>query len=789
MNRALPCLLLSVCLLLIGVQRVSAATWDAGSLEGVRDTVEITKSTAGSVHWLKWALEETTSTYTGLVKSFSIVVKGEYTGSSVAMTGTLLDVNSGISGAGYVNFGDVCDVSENISVTSTDCVVTFNLDVPVMVTSSNPVKMAINTYNQSGGAQTTYYASAKPRSASWNASWMHPLGMSQGIWYSWDDMGGSYTNNQLAWAWNYCPENCNSNILFLPGSQGSRLYNNSEMLWEPGNEGDVEDLFLDSTGTSIRTDIYTKDLIDELPLTGDNVYYGFLEALENWKLNGFYAQYATSAYDWRLSLDDILEYGHRVGNGKVYYSGSQRSTSTPYIIEQLRTLAQTSRTGKVTIVAHSYGGLVAKALMMKLETEDPELLSKIDNLVLVGVPQTGTPHAIAAGLHGYHLGIPKEFPILISPQKGREFASSSPMFYNLLPSENYFTNSGAGSHVPTSTVSFIAGSGTQMYVNAYGTTITGTSELYNYLVGDEGRSQAPYHDLEEPVKLSPSLIADAEMVHFELDTWTPPTSTHVYQIAGWGLETVGYIKYEPVTVEGFDFMMNTPELVVDGDGTVVVPSALAMSTSTSNIKRYWLNLRDYAVATSTGSAHSHEDIFEVLQLRNFILDIVTNSITTPPEFITVDQPAPDPGDKRLHFFLHSPLALAAYDASGNEISATASTIRGAIFRQFGEIQFVSVPAEVAPELRLTGYASGRFTLEVREVLGNEVIASTKFVAVPTTTSTRATMFFSDGTIEHAAPLKVDVNGDSSVDFNLIPKINQSVYVDPTEEAVKYDIKQ
>jgi hypothetical protein len=196
---------------------------------------------------------------------------------------------------------------------------------------------------------------------------------------------------------------CVSNVLFLPGIEGSQLYrpdynSGTDRLWEPNIDSDVQDLYMNPDGTSARSDIYTKELgvIDELP-DGENIYKSFIAKMDGLKTAGTINDWEPIAYDWRLSLDDILNYGNDIG-GRIYYSGDLRATSTPYVIQELRRLAATSKTGKVSIVAHSNGGLVAKRLAQLL---GPEAAQLIDKLIFVAVPQAGTPMAIAADLHGY----------------------------------------------------------------------------------------------------------------------------------------------------------------------------------------------------------------------------------------------------------------------------------------------------------------------------------------------------------------------------------------------------
>jgi len=199
-----------------------------------------------------------------------------------------------------------------------------------------------------------------------------------------------------------CTQDCFSNVLFLPGVKASRLYRpqtvggEENKLWEPGGNGDIEDLFLNPDGTSIRDDVYTRDILDaHFSFGNGDVYKEFSDFMKDEVGTGLINAWEPAPYDWRLALDDILKSGAQTGDNISYLT----ATDTPYIIQQLKNLAATSKSGKVTIIGHSNGGLVAKALVDKLrETEEEDL---VDKIIFVGVPQTGTPKAIAVLLHGY----------------------------------------------------------------------------------------------------------------------------------------------------------------------------------------------------------------------------------------------------------------------------------------------------------------------------------------------------------------------------------------------------
>ncbi|MDO8521232.1 MAG: PxKF domain-containing protein [bacterium] len=591
-----------------------------------------------------------------------------------------------------------------------------------------------------------------------------------------------------------CIENCNSNVLFLPGAEASRLYRpdydgGTDQLWEPNAESDVSDLFLTDTGASIRSDIYTKDVIDEVniaPIIRPNVYKSFLADLDAWKNDDhLIADYAVVPYDWRVDLEDLLESGHNV-NGRIYYSGDLAATTTPFIIQELHRLAASSRTGKVTIVTHSNGGLLAKVLTQKLGASEAARL--IDKIIFVGVPQAGTPQAIGALLHGYDQGLPKDwFSPFLSPEVARAFVKNTPI-YNLLPSADYFT------FVDTPVARFDDSPVLAEFRARYGNSIQSSDALRNFVTDTRRLASSTPDDLAYPSVGNSVLYSSAETLHEMLDGWIPPDGVELYEIAGWGEDTLATIEYHSerycervasVVIQGRtnyycaewgSRISYNPYEVVDGDGTVVTPSALWMPTSTG-VAKYWVNLREYDRPFVV--ERKHADIFEVPELRMLTKNIVTGSENPSFEFISITQPVAEVDDDRLRFVLHSPLHLSAIDADGNIVNSATSTIPGSRYKRYGEVQVLSVPLHTPVTLHLDGYASGSFTLDVAEIDGNNITtSSTTILAIPSSTSTVATMSFSDGTLINAAPLVVDYDGDTITDFSLAPVIGETITLPP-----------
>ncbi len=615
--------------------------------------------------------------------------------------------------------------------------------------------------------------------------------------------------------------NCNSNVLFLPGVMGSRLFeessdcgvfNSEKERWVSTLDCDQSRLALNGDGKSINP-LYTKEgedgVVDDA--YSANLYQSFMSDLKKWKNNEhLVTDYALIPYDWRLSLEDILQNGATSSDGKLSYGTSQGFTHS-YIYKKLTALANSSRTGKVTIVAHSNGGLVTKALIQKLKDAHDPLYDKIDNIIFVAVPQSGTPEAVSDILHGDNIG---PLGSVMSTKRLRDLTQNMPGAYHLLPSDAYY--SGLGADVATPVVKFEDGTSTQSFIALYGHTIATPSALHDFLLGADGRATPLYNDLENPTKLHLNLLSYAEILHQQLDThWEPSTSTKIYQIAGWGEKTLATIDYrsiphcdrvDSVVIQGrtnyycglwgsrltFD-----PKRVIDGDGTVVVPSALAMSTSSERVMRYWVDLdqfdKDNIISLPFGRVH--KDILEVLQLREFIHNTISHSPALPPAYISTSTPVSTNTTDHLTFTLHSPLTLEFTDTGGRHVGPSTTTpigidgtVPGARYERYGDVQLLSIPKTATGTLTLHGIASGSFTLDLREENGDTILATTSFEGIPSATSTIVSMLINptSSTISSGV-LRIDLDGDGTIDETLNAHAGTTITADsiPPEATISF----
>jgi nitrous oxidase accessory protein NosD len=594
----------------------------------------------------------------------------------------------------------------------------------------------------------------------------------------------------------YASTTGNSSVLFLPGVEASRLYrgkrpdegSGEKRLWEPGGNQDVRDLSLDDHGkqpVSLLPEysVYTKDVVDEAYISeaGPNIYKSFLASLDGLKSAGSIADYSAVPYDWRLSLQDILSNGTKSGEKISYASPSLQ----PYILSELTRLASSSQNSKVTIIAHSNGGLLAKALMQKLaDTHDP-LLAKIDKIILVAVPQVGTPAAIAALLHGYGQGIPASFaPLLLSESVAREFGHNLPSAYNLLPSENYFT------YVDTPVATFDAS--LPEWSTAYGDVIHSRERLHTFLTGTYDRVDAGSGNTTKPDSLSDELETQAEQAHAVLDNWVPPAGVKVYEIAGWGVpDTMSGIEYKEGRCYSFScgFLSKTikpyPTWTVDGDGTVVTPSALWMGGG--GVERYWVDLkgynRDHQTETFGGFlSFNHKNVLEVNNLQDFLKDVLRNSLKSIDQYTYISTSSPASTDHRLIYALHSSIPLNIYDEDGNHTGISTTTgkveenVKGTYHTRIGDTTYIFAPVASTTRIIIdpgnsndTG-TSTLFTLETDEYAGKTRVASTTFKDVPIRKHGKAVVTL-HGKVNTISPLEVDTDGDQVPDIIVQPKLD------------------
>jgi hypothetical protein len=556
---------------------------------------------------------------------------------------------------------------------------------------------------------------------------------------------------------------CCSNIAFLPGIEASRLYSESQKganLWEPFGNADVRKLFLDAQGLSIDKSIYTGDIIDRFKafgINGPSIYGNFMKTMDELAANGTIASWKSFSYDWRQSVTDIVSKGVKTKN------------DTSDMVQQIETLASSSKTDKVTIIAHSNGGLATKALMLRLLSEGKANL--VDKIIFVAVPQLGTPDAVNVLLHG--MSIPK-LGIIMSRPVARSLAENMPGIYGLLPSQQYFE----AISDPVITFDQSVGS-VGNFLEKYGTSIASASKLNDFLLGKEGRKKPSAENANKPNVVNASLLAQAKAMRQVLDTWRPPSGVELVQLAGRGISTIKGIAYSAVypCTKLITIGLCTPYLdekplrTVNGDKTLVYPSAIA-----TDAKKYFFDLAAYNDAAKKN--YDHKNILETQPVLQFLKQQL-NEEEIENQYIKESYPESGVLEDTIAISIHSPASIDLYDTAGNHTGPLSNqsnsdvilyeeNIPNSYYDEFGEGKYAGAPADILRTIQIQGTGAGTFTLVIDHQKGDTVMKTERFADIPVTPNTKASVTFTQNT---GSMLTLDVDGNGTNDFSIQPTGN------------------
>jgi pimeloyl-ACP methyl ester carboxylesterase len=575
-----------------------------------------------------------------------------------------------------------------------------------------------------------------------------------------------------------------SNVLFLPGIESSRLYMRNSLgleqtLWEPQLLGSISNLALNTDGTS-KHEIYTRDLVDYrygIKALGD-VYGPFEDFMNSLVANGVILKWQAYPYDWRFDVQDIVADGTLTGN-------STGPLTRAYLTDIVQELASTSPTGKVTIIAHSNGGLLAKALALKLQAEGKTNL--LDQIIFIGTPQLGTPATIGDVLNGDGqtdaLG-----GLIMYGDDVRKAAATMPGMYGLLPSSDYFSQI-------TDALVLFPNTLTNLFGKYFGEGISTEEVLENFLADIPGIDENfPTDDLRTPEVLSSQILQKEFQTHALLDSWTPPDGVALTTISGWGNPTPYQYSYSTSNKKIlncfrsslfsenciYSYQANhTVKNTESGDDTVASVSALANS-----LQNFYFNAESFG-ADKLG-AIGHGNLTSAAPIEFLIQNLIENKNTSLAYISTT---SPDSNvSPSIVISVHSPINIEAADADGNEtgifpipgengIYFEKRNIPGSSIQTLDDEKYLYLPESVASgssseyKISLQGYDEGESTIDFG-ILGSDGNTSTleEFSSIPTTPSTTAafTLSINSSDVSNSASsptfpstLEVDIFGDGS----------------------------
>lgn len=578
-------------------------------------------------------------------------------------------------------------------------------------------------------------------------------------------LGESVSTNVLfePWKGNYCTENCYSSVLFLPGIKGSILKQGTNTLWPPSIwSTDVKQLALTEEGES-APGIYVDGILDMFYT--EPIYQPFSTFMDTLVSDETISEWKTLPYDWRFSPDHILQDGVITEDGVID------------LIEEIEKVAKNSNTGRVTIISHSMGGIMGKAIIARMAAMGRDDL--IDSFVMVGTPQLGTPQAVAGLLHGDDEAIERALGLIsiVNKADSRAAAQNMQSSYNLLPSEEYFEK------VSDPVISFDTNTAyTDAWRAEWGATIDSYQELKSFMTGNGvSRVSPPPQQFLVPEVLDFDLAQNAQYWHQDYDFYEFPESIRVVQIAGWGVKTLKGIEYKTGHYGGIDYKA---QFTGEGDSTVVYPSAI----STTNEEVYYFDAHQYLINSS--STIIHKDLMSAQPIQTALLDVISNIEINTSDVILESKPNVSGIESELVVSVHSPVVLGAYDNEGNftgisheqdlenDYLEVTEEIPGSSFRVYGESQYLFLPKTGKYRIVYYGVGDGLTTVEIEDFSNDTTLPLSKFTDIPTTVDTVASFELNSSTPQGAL-IQLDANGDGINDSI----INKDGYVVTIDELI------
>lgn len=498
-------------------------------------------------------------------------------------------------------------------------------------------------------------------------------------------------------------------ILIIPGLLGTELFNEQEKIWPnilrmsgDGNDGFMDvlsfnDTLSSSNNISIQNVIsselfndYTHNLISQLTSPEG----GYREGVDLF----------TFPYDWRYGV-----------SGKY----SDGTISSDLLNEKIEEILQQTGAGKVDIIAHSLGGLVAKRYVM--DNIDP----KIGKLIFVGVPNLGSPIAAKAILMGDNFKI-----VVLSGDRIREISQNMPAAHDLLPSYRY-----------RDTIANYIKLAEEQPSDGFSAKNLSFGESQEFL-DNHGANALALNESNSVHNISG--LDDFDVRNRGVDA---------YKIVGCGSGMPMQVKANKGIDGSVDY---EPYSYISSDDTV--PFGSADSIQAENEKSF------YAIKAKHGAMMGADGI------RQTIANILTGSnLTVGNNVINKNQLIGNINQCSLNGVavkIYSPLDIEVFDQNGKRLGSDENgnfqnDIPGASFDVVDGHKFVYLPTGQSEQyqINLLGTGAGTFTLETQNIENNIEGKSRIFENIAVSPSLKAFLAFNaDGTI-----LKMDNNGDGAID--------------------------
>jgi len=472
-------------------------------------------------------------------------------------------------------------------------------------------------------------------------------------------------------------------VVFIPGIVGSRLVRASDgkeiwpdvgdMLLSPSDDY-LDDLALASDGSQISgKEMVASSIIDKESVLGISAsfYAPILQALEN---DGYSSgtNLFTFPYDWRLGVRN----------------------AAAALANTVTAARAASPDGKISIVAHSMGGLVLKEYLAELSDD-----SFVDKAILLGDPQLGAPLAFKDLNYGDNLGF--QIPVLnldvLNHAEVKKIAQNMPGVYDLLPPRAYINDDGG-------------------YVQDFR---NGASTVLDFDATNRAMLADPLDSRNG------NLINAADALHGSIDG-APVNASDVYNIMGCSEPTIsGYRLYDNGVVD-----------VTRSDGDGIVPLVSAMDRA-DGFRNYFIS------GAKTGITHTDlVSDMRVASLVTAILDGKESSFTLPDGFLTSSALCFD-GGSSVEFSAHGAGGLMVQNGAGQSTGDNASGtvdlgIPDGTYESIGDNYFITVPADGDYQVIANSSSSGDLVVRAEGYHGGSAEQAAVYIVTSTAANASGT---------------------------------------------------
>lgn len=317
-------------------------------------------------------------------------------------------------------------------------------------------------------------------------------------------------------------------VIFIPGLEASRLYvcdgADEKNVWPAFKSSTFSNLALLPVTTPVgpgqtvtvtsQREVHTRDLVLEgySNGSGPNIYKSFVAYMDGQFPGGGWDYFP---YDWRFGYDQILDQGVTIRDGPQPCSGFRVRN----LVNEIESFQ-----GKISIVAHSNGGLLAKRLIQRLVARGTA--AKVEKLILVASPQFGTPEAQEILFHGTNFPTDRlAGAFALDPSVVKTVALNMPGAYNMLPSREFFNHPPCTAIGCKTVASFTSLLATDMSLSALASDVNSYDELRSLARGDSPyRCPSNIIDCTDaPQRVNSTLLDSADGTHQFLDSFAPPT--------------------------------------------------------------------------------------------------------------------------------------------------------------------------------------------------------------------------------------------------------------------------